>query len=173
VTPGTVFLDRDGVLNRKAPEGDYITTSGEVEVLPGAPEALARLNAAGARVVVVTNQRGVARGRMTLSDLDAVNARLAALLAPGRWDALYSCPHEGGACDCRKPGTGLFEQARAADPAIDFADAAMVGDSPSDMQAGRALGLRTVLVGGERGGGELADAVVPDLAAAVDRLVRG
>jgi D-glycero-D-manno-heptose 1,7-bisphosphate phosphatase len=82
--PTTVFLDRDGVINRKPPEGDYVERWEQFEFLPGAIEALALLAAAGIRAVVVTNQRGVALGRMTLGDLDDIHRRMQAELEIGR-----------------------------------------------------------------------------------------
>lgn len=162
----TIFLDRDGTLNEKAPEGDYVKSPAELRMLPGAAEAVAELHRAGLRLVLVTNQRGVARGLMSQADVDAVHAALARELEAhgGRLDAVFVCPHAAGACDCRKPGIGLFVQARDADPGIDFARAMMVGDAPSDMEAGRAAGLQTVAIGPRAGEADhsaasLADAV--------------
>ena len=109
-----VFLDRDGVINRKRPEGSYVTSWDEFELLPGALEALALLAKTGARVIVVTNQRGIARGRMTGDDLEEIHTRLRATVsaAGGRLDAIYHCPHEGP-CRCCKPEPGMFEDAAA------------------------------------------------------------
>ena len=139
----TAFLDRDGTINEKAPEGEYVTDPGGFRFLPGAEEAVRLLDAGGWRVVVVSNQRGVALGRMTMDDVDAVNARMAHLPI----EAVYVCPHERGTCDCRKPGTGLFERARAELPDIRFAGAVVIGDAPSDIAAGEAIGARTYRVG--------------------------
>jgi D-glycero-D-manno-heptose 1,7-bisphosphate phosphatase len=162
----TVFLDRDGTLNVKAPEDEYVTSPDELVMLPGAAAAVAELNRAGLRTVLVTNQRGIARGRMTAADLDAVQAKLAAELAAqgAHLDDVRFCPHERGECDCRKPGIGMFVQAREADPGIDFARSVMVGDARSDMEAGRAAGMVTVAIG--EGAGE-ADHVAASLADAV------
>lgn len=145
----TVFLDRDGVINRKPPEGRYVTRWEEFEFLPGSIDALAILRRRGARLIVVTNQRGVARGAMSLGDLDAIHARMREVLRArdADVDAIYVCPHEAGTCDCRKPGIGLFQQALADDPAIELARAVMVGDSASDAAAGRTLGIRVAIVG--------------------------
>jgi histidinol-phosphate phosphatase family protein len=137
------FLDRDGTINEKAPEGDYITTTERFRFLEGAEQAVRMLAGDGWRVVVVTNQRGVALGRMTLEDVDRVNERMAHLPISG----VFVCPHERGSCDCRKPGTGLFEQARAAFPEIEFERSVVIGDAESDMLAGRAIGARTFRVG--------------------------
>ncbi len=146
--PRTVFLDRDGVINRKAPKGDYVKRWEEFEFLPGAREALALLTLRGFRTIVVTNQRGIARGLMTEGDLTEIHRRMARELAAvgARLDAIYYCPHEHGTCACRKPAIGLFERARDAFPDIDFSSAYMIGDSSDDMEAGRRAGCRTILV---------------------------
>lgn len=160
----TVFLDRDGTLNEKAPEGDYVKGPDELRMLPGAAAAVAALNEAGLRVVLVTNQRGVARGLMSAADVEAVHAALrGALAAAGaRLDAIYVCPHEGETCDCRKPGIGLFVQARDADPAIDFARSIMVGDAASDVDAGRTAGMLTVGLGPRAAGADHAEDALAD-----------
>ncbi|HEV2062608.1 MAG TPA: HAD-IIIA family hydrolase, partial [Solirubrobacteraceae bacterium] len=103
--PGAAFLDRDGTINVKPPEGEYVEAPEELRLLPGAAAAIARLNAAGLPVIVVTNQRGVALGRMTEADVAAVHDRLREELsrAGAHVDAIYHCPHQEGACACRKP----------------------------------------------------------------------
>ncbi len=144
----TVFLDRDGTINRKAPEGDYVRRADELVLLDGAASAIARLRSAGARVVVVTNQRGVALGRMSLADLTEVHAELHRQLAEAGTDvdAIYACPHGVGACDCRKPKPGLFLRAAEDHPAIELTGSAVVGDSMTDVEAGAGLGMVTVLL---------------------------
>jgi len=178
----TVFLDRDGVINEKAPEGDYVRRPEDLKLLKGATQAIARLNRAEVRVVVVTNQRGVARGLYTADDVRAIQCTLEKLLAADRahLDGFYFCPHDVGACNCRKPLTGLFEQARADFPEIDAASSVMIGDSLSDIEFGRAVGTRTILIKGNpelhgRGTGHterLADRCFGSLAEAVDFLLR-
>jgi D-glycero-D-manno-heptose 1,7-bisphosphate phosphatase len=144
----TVFLDRDGVLNEKAPEGDYVTCWQRFRVLPGVPQAIARLNRAGLRVVVVTNQRGIARGLYTLENVEAMHAGFAELLVRhgAHVDAFLICPHEEGECDCRKPLTGLFDQAKARFPEITAAESVMIGDSAADMEFGRRVGMATIWI---------------------------
>lgn len=144
----TIFLDRDGTINRKQPEGDYVKSWAEFEFLPGALAGISLMARSGARIICVTNQRGIARGRMTEADLADVHERMLAeiRLAGGRIDAIYHCPHEGGDCDCRKPLTGMFERARLDFPEIDFANSLMVGDALSDMKAASSLGCKAVLV---------------------------
>lgn len=141
-----VFLDRDGTINVKAPRGAYISSSELVRLLPGAAAAIAKLNARRIPVIVVTNQRGIAQGKMTLGDLDAVHARLDALLdAEGAYvDRYYYCPHGSGACGCRKPRTGLFKRAVQDLRLSSFARTVTIGDQSSDVQAGRRVGSYTV-----------------------------
>lgn len=142
----TAFLDRDGTINEKAPggSGSYVTSWEQFRFLPGAIEAMELLRAAGWRVVVVTNQRGIALGTMTRAQVDEIHRRMG-VLAPV--DAVYVCPHDNGECDCRKPGVGLFRRAQHNDPGIDFAHSVVFGDSKSDIEAGERLGARTVQVG--------------------------
>jgi D-glycero-D-manno-heptose 1,7-bisphosphate phosphatase len=161
-----VFLDRDGVVNRKAPEGDYITSWARFEFLPGALEGLRLLAVAGPAVVVATNQRGIARGRMTEAALADIHERMRAEVAEagGRIDAVYHCPHEGG-CECRKPGVGMFERA-AGELGVRLDSAAVIGDRASDMQAAATIGALRVLVRGHDEPMPPVDHVADDLAAA-------
>ena len=144
----TIFLDRDGVINRKQPEDDYVTCWQRFEFLPRAVAAIALLHAAGRRVIVVTNQRGIARGRMSVAEVQEIHRRMQEELARrgARIDGIYVCPHDYGECTCRKPAVGLFRQAQADFPAIDFAYAAIIGDSLSDLLPARELGSAAVLV---------------------------
>ena len=144
----TLFLDRDGTINRKRPENDYVKSCEEFEFLPNALAGLRRMAASGARMICVTNQRGVARGRMTEEALRDIHRWMldAVREAGGRIDAVYYCPHEAGECDCRKPLTGLFQRARMDFPDIDFADSLVVGDAMSDMAAASRLGCGSALV---------------------------
>jgi D-glycero-D-manno-heptose 1,7-bisphosphate phosphatase len=143
-----VFLDRDGTLNVKPPAHEYVERPEALHMLPGAAAAVARLNRAGLWVGLVTNQRGVALGRMSVEDLDAVHVRLEELLSDegANLDAIYVCPHGADECSCRKPKPGLLLQAQRDHPEIDFEHAAIIGDSVSDVQAGRALRLKTILL---------------------------
>lgn len=146
--PRTVFLDRDGVICRKAAEGDYVKNLREFAFLPRAKEALTLLTAYGYHLIVVTNQRGIARGLMTEEDLAEIHGYMARALqtAGARLDAVYHCPHEIGTCNCRKPLTGMFEQARADFPGLEFSDSCLIGDSLSDMEAGTRLGCVNILL---------------------------
>jgi len=146
----TVFLDRDGVLNEKMPEGRYVTCWNEFHLLPGVPEAIARLNRAGLRVVVVSNQRGIALGLYTAADVESIHASLQDLLKThgAHVDAFYFCPHDKHQCNCRKPLPGLFEQAVAQFHTITTAASVMIGDSLSDIEFGRRLGMKTIFLDG-------------------------
>ena len=164
----TVFLDRDGTINVLFPD-DYVKRWDEFRFLTGAPEAVARLKHAGLRVVLVTNQRGVALGRMTADDLDDVHRQMVKKIGV-ELDGVYACTHDLDSCDCRKPGVGLFLRAQRDLPEIDFARSAVIGDSGFDMEAGRRLGMRLVFVGGEAPGD--VDLVAPSLGEAVDEVLR-
>ena len=178
---GTVFLDRDGTINEKAPEGDYVHRVEDLKLLEGAGAAIARLNHAGVRVVVVTNQRGVALGLFSKEEVLKIEAALVNMLAAdgARLDGIYFCPHDEGTCNCRKPLPGLFDQAQSDFPEIDPASSVMIGDSLSDIEFGRGLGMRTIFIEGpperQRSGAkrarELADMRARSLAEAVEYLL--
>ncbi len=174
-----VFLDRDGTLNVKSPDGEYIERPEALELLPGAATAVRMLNQAGLWTGVVTNQRGVALGRMSAEDLDAIHERLKHLLRlEGAYvDAIYACPHGIDECECRKPRPGLLLRAQSEHAALDFARAAIVGDSSSDIETGEQLGLTTVLIsetGRDQAAADIAaDHVVADLVQAASLLIAG
>lgn len=144
------FLDRDGTINLKAPEGDYIKSPAELRLLPGAAEAIRRLNDAGTVVIVVSNQRGIALGRMSEQDLEAVHADLAKRLraeSGAQIDAFLHCPHDVGQCACRKPRPGMLAEAVRRFPEIDLGQSVLIGDAASDIEAGRSFGVNTVQLG--------------------------
>ncbi|CAM2007827.1 D-glycero-alpha-D-manno-heptose-1,7-bisphosphate 7-phosphatase [Acanthopleuribacter pedis] len=166
----TLFLDRDGVLNRRIVD-DYVTCRDEFEILPGVPSSLRALQEAGFRLVVVTNQRGIAVGRMTRAAVDDVHVYLNQHLAEvgATIDAFYVCPHDRHVgCPCRKPAPGLLDQAHRDQP-VDWAASYLIGDSDSDIAAGRARGVTTLKVAGEGDG--TADWMVPDIAAATAKIL--
>jgi D-glycero-D-manno-heptose 1,7-bisphosphate phosphatase len=162
----TVFLDRDGVVNEKMPEGEYVKNWSDFRFLPGSLEAIRRLNQAGIRVVIVTNQRGISLGLYSMADLETIHAEFQSALrsAGARVDRIYVCPHPKGECDCRKPSPGLFEQARQEFPEITVASSVMIGDSFSDIEFGRQLGMRTVLISGRGSHLRLSDEKALELA---------
>ncbi len=165
-----MFLDRDGTLNTSPPPGDYVTDPDQLELLPGAGEAVAALNRAGVWVGVVTNQRGIALGLLGPAELEAIHARLRELLAAhgAHLDGIWTCPHHAGTCDCRKPAPGLLLAARRAVPEIDFSRSALIGDSAIDIAAGNAVGATTVRLGSDIGEATL---VASDLAEATEALL--
>jgi D-glycero-D-manno-heptose 1,7-bisphosphate phosphatase len=171
-----VFLDRDGVINV---DRGYVHRVEDFRFVPGSDAAMARLQAAGWRLVVVTNQSGLARGLYSIDDYQRFTAHLRAQLAAVgvQLDAVLHCPHLPDAsvpayrlaCDCRKPGPAMLLQA-ARELSLDLGDSVIVGDRLSDVRAGRAAGVgRCVLVRSghalEAGDAQQADAVYDDLAA--------
>jgi D-glycero-D-manno-heptose 1,7-bisphosphate phosphatase len=140
-----LFVDRDGTLN---PDLHYLKDPARLELNRGVGEALARAHDHEYLVVCVTNQSGIERGLYTQEDVDRIHLRLNELLARhgARVDAFYYCPHAPEReCSCRKPGTGLFEQAQR-EWSIDLASSAVVGDRALDVEAGKKLGLLTAVV---------------------------
>src|ERR1700756_700212 len=143
-----VFLDRDGVINRAPAEGDYILRWDDFHFLPGVAEAISSLQGAGWTVIVVSNQRCVAKGLLTIAELEAIHQKMKEELAKAgaRLDGIYYCPHEKEPpCDCRKPSPGMFLRAARAHQ-IDLSVSWMVGDSENDIEAGRRAGCRTVRI---------------------------
>jgi D-sedoheptulose 7-phosphate isomerase len=145
-----LFLDRDGVINVKPPEHDYVREWEAFRFYPGAPEALRTLSGMGYRLIVTTNQRGIARGLLTERALQEIHANMLDSLATHgvEMDAVYYCPHdEHHRCQCRKPAPGMFYRAQAEMPyAIDFENSIVVGDSASDVAAGESIGAKTALI---------------------------
>ncbi len=143
------FLDRDGVINRRPREGEYVTRWEDLHILPGVAEAISLLREAGFLAIVVTNQRAVAKGLLTESDLEFIHQRMRDAIAEAgsAIDGVYYCPHEKEpACECRKPAPGMLLRA-AAEHGINLAESWMIGDSANDMAAGQAAGCRTAWIG--------------------------
>ena len=148
-----VFLDRDGTLNE---EVNYLHRPEDMRLLPGVPQALARLKEAGFKLVVITNQAGVARGYYREEDVKALHQYMNGLLADfgAEIDGFYYCPHHPvhgigdykKNCLCRKPGIGMFLQAEE-QFAVDKAHSYMIGDKLLDTRAGQNYGVFSVLVG--------------------------
>jgi heptosyltransferase-2 len=141
----TVFLDRDGTLNR---DTGYVKSPDELDLLPDVGEALSRLKRVGAKLVLVTNQSGIARKLLTLGDLELIHAKLRSLLesAGAALDAIYFCPHHpDDACLCRKPGTAMVDRA-VADLGLDLSRAYVIGDQLRDLELAGRIGARGILV---------------------------
>jgi D-glycero-D-manno-heptose 1,7-bisphosphate phosphatase len=176
-----VFLDRDGVINRKAPEGQYIYRWDDFHLLPGAEDAIARLNRSGYTVIVVTNQRGAALGFYSEGDIQRLHEQLRKHLSASgaHLDAVYYCPHDKNGCDCRKPGPGMFLQAFRDFPSASGSNSIVIGDSRSDIEAGVGLGMPTIFIqsdpsrqkpGADRAAA-MADEIAGSLFEAVDRFL--
>ncbi len=142
-----VFLDRDGVINEKAAPHEYIRSSIEFRLLPNIADWIRLFNALEFVVIVITNQRGVARGLMTEASLASIHSRMLEELAAqgARIDDIFCCPHEENSCDCRKPKPGLVYAARDKWD-IDLAHSLILGDSDSDQQLAAACGVRFLRV---------------------------
>lgn len=173
-----MFLDRDGTI---VEDPGFLHEAAAVRLLPGAAAAIRRLNEAGWPVVTISNQSGIARGLYSVRAYDAVQQRLAELLAAAgaRLDGSSFCPHHPaftGACACRKPGTRLFLEASER-LGIDLRRSWFVGDRLSDVEPARRLGGHGLLVATGQGASHRAQAaalgvpVVQDLAAAVTHLL--
>lgn len=143
------FLDRDGTINEKPPEHEYVTRIEDFRLLPDAVEGMAQLARCGHALVIVSNQRGVARGQVSRELLEATEEVLQDTLRRHEAEiaGFYYCPHElDENCECRKPRPGMLLQA-GSELALDLRDSWMIGDSPSDVEAGRAAGCRTAYLG--------------------------
>jgi histidinol-phosphate phosphatase family protein len=138
-----VFLDRDGTLME---EVDYCREPEKVRILPGVVEGLAALKAAGYFRVIVTNQSGIGRGRITMDEYEAVQCRLLELLGPGSIEAVEFCPDAPGvASDRRKPGAGMIFAAQET-LNIDLSRSWLIGDKSSDVRCGLNAGVKSILV---------------------------
>ncbi|MCQ8103386.1 D-glycero-beta-D-manno-heptose 1,7-bisphosphate 7-phosphatase [Methylomonas sp. SURF-2] len=146
MTERWVILDRDGVINVDSDE--FVKSPEEWLPLPGSLEAIAELNRHGFKVVVITNQSGLARGLFDLASLAAMHEKMRGMLAElgGQVEAIYFCPHgPKEQCQCRKPKAGMYK-AFASDKSVDLSSVYAVGDSYRDIEAARAAGARPVLV---------------------------
>jgi histidinol-phosphate phosphatase family protein len=161
----SLFLDRDGVINRKL-DGDYVKKVEEFEFIEGVPAAVARFSSFFQRVMLVTNQQGIGKGIMTHEDLKQVHDFMEEGLreAGGYLDRIYYCPELAAKnAPCRKPNTGMAEQAQRDFPEIRFEHSLMVGDSLSDLEMGKRLGMTTVFISDAAEQPEMADYVFKSL----------
>jgi len=174
-----IILDRDGVINYDSDQ--FIKKPEEWKPIPGSLEAIARLNQAGYRVAVATNQSGIGRGLLDMAMLNAIHSKMhkACALVGARIDAVFFCPHTNdNNCDCRKPKSGMLEEIAARYGLTDLDDVPVVGDSLRDLQPAAALGAQPYLVLTGKGiktqaAGGLPEGtlVFPDLASVVVELV--
>lgn len=146
-----IILDRDGVINFDSDQ--FIKHPDEWKPIPGSLEAIARLTREGWRVVVATNQSGLARGLLEMATLNAIHAKMhkAVMVAGGRIEAVFYCPHSAEMeCECRKPKWGMFVEISIR-YASDLRDVPVVGDSLRDLSAAAAMGAKPILVKSGKG----------------------
>jgi D-glycero-D-manno-heptose 1,7-bisphosphate phosphatase len=175
-----VILDRDGVINRDSDQ--FIKTPDEWRAIPGSLEAIARMNHAGFRVVIATNQSGVGRGLFEMSTLNAIHEKMHRALsqAGGHIDAVFFCPHTADSdCECRKPKTGMMKEIGVRF-GVDLTGVPVIGDSLRDLLAAEACGAQPILVLTGKGEKTLRDGgfpkntvIFPDLAFAASALLVG
>ena len=147
----TLFLDRDGVINIKL-DGRYVRNFEEFKFIPGAELAIANLSRIFKRILIVTNQQGIAKGIMSAEDLDSLHKDMLQQLkiTGGVIEKIYYCPHLAAEnCKCRKPNPGMIQQAIIDFPDLENENSYLVGDSDSDITAGNEMGLITVKVDNE------------------------
>ena len=149
-----VFLDRDGVINRKMPEGDYVKDWSEFSFLPGALKAIRMLKENGFLIAIITNQRCVATGIVTEEGLKEIHKRMLNEIrrCGGDIDAVYFCPHDiSDGCNCRKPEPGMISSAirdfRDCDVEVDLKRSYVIGDSEKDIASAKALGIKSIKIG--------------------------
>ena len=175
-----IVLDRDGVINHDSAQ--FIKSPHEWRPIPGSLEAIARLNHAGYRVVIATNQSGIGRGLFDMATLNTIHEKMhkALALAGGRLDALFYCPHTADAqCECRKPKTGMLREIGVRF-GVDMTGVPCVGDSLRDLNAADAVGAQPMLVLTGKGEQTLREGnfpkntvIFPDLAFAASALLTG
>lgn len=154
-----LFLDRDGVISQRLP-GDYVRKWDDFRFLDGAREAIVLLNETFGRIIIVSNQQGVGKGLMSQQELEEIDRQMKMEIgnSGGRIDASFYCTRLANENHPdRKPGTGMGLKAKVMFPEIDFKKSVMVGDSSSDMEFGKKLGMVTVFIGPDDHGSENAD----------------
>jgi D-glycero-D-manno-heptose 1,7-bisphosphate phosphatase len=175
-----IVLDRDGVINYDSDQ--FIKAPEEWRAVPGSVEAIARLNHAGYRVVIATNQSGIGRGLFDMATLNAIHEKMhrALALVGGRIDALFYCPHTADSqCECRKPATGMLREIGVRF-GVEMTGVPCVGDSVRDLLAADAVGAQPMLVLTGKGEKTLREGsfpkntlIFPDLAFAASALLSG
>ena len=159
-----LFLDRDGVINRRLP-GQYVQSIEEFKFLPGVLDALPRLSKKTDKIIIVTNQQGVGKELMTYEQMEQVHEYMQQQIEKkgGRVDAIFSCTElASDTNNCRKPSPAMGIYAKKKFPNINFSKSLMVGDSASDIQFGQALGMKTVLMQGKEEEADMLSTINPD-----------
>ena len=143
-----IFLDRDGVINKKVPEKDFVKNADELAYLPNVKKIVDVIKKKGYLVIIISNQSGINRGIIKKENLEKINEKLKKDL---NVDGIYYCPHlPEENCACRKPKTGLIDMA-VMDFNIDIKNSLLIGDNDFDIAAGNAAGCKTIMVDGNKG----------------------
>lgn len=141
------FFDRDGVINEKAPDHDYIKSWDEFKFIPDIIDVMKYVQSKGYMIIIVTNQRGIARGRMTIEDLLQIHEHLSKELAKHKVFVtdIFFCPHDiSDNCDCRKPKPGMLLRAKKLNN-IDFKKSYLIGDSETDIISANSVDIKSIL----------------------------
>jgi len=165
-----IFLDRDGIINQNADIHEYITCWREFKFLPGVLNSLAELAKTNYKIIVITNQRGVALGKINLSDLNQMHVNMVSQIKNkgGRIDKVYFCPHNFNECNCRKPLPGMLDLV-ANEFDIDLNNSWVIGDSQNDIELGKSRGCKTIYIGKKNEYN--ADFYVKDLQEAIKKII--
>ncbi len=159
-----IFLDRHGIINKKAKEHEYITSWEKFEFLPGVLKSLKKLSKTDYKIIIITNQRGIACRKMSVNDLKEIHKKMVSKIKSekGRIDKIYFCPHNIGECNCRKPLPGLIDRA-SKEIGINLKQSWVIGDSLLDIQLGKSRKCKTIYIGKEIGQNIFADHAVRNL----------
>ena len=144
----TLFLDRDGVINKKL-EGRYVRNFSEFEFMPGALDTISKLSNVFSRIIIVTNQQGISKGIMSDADLNTLHIQMGERIeqSGGKINKIYYCPHlKELDCMCRKPKPGMIQQTIIDFPEVIIENSYLIGDSDSDIEAGKRMNLTAVKV---------------------------
>jgi D-glycero-D-manno-heptose 1,7-bisphosphate phosphatase len=168
-----IFLDRDGVINQKAAEHEYITTWEDFHFLPNVLKALEKISKTEYTIIIVSNQRGISRGKMSKVDLDHIHKNMIKEIKKygGRIDKIYYCPHGYDECKCRKPLPGMLDTAKS-NHSLCLEDSWIIGDSSSDIHAGKARKCKTIYIGEKDDVVALSDYSVKSLDEAVNVILQ-
>ena len=159
----TLFLDRDGVINHRVK--GYISSDKDFNFIDGVVHSFSKTNILFEKIIIITNQQGIGKGLMTVSDLNMIHDQMIDTINKngGRIDRIYYCPHLiSENCECRKPKIGMFNQSKLEFPEIDFKESFFIGDSDSDMEAARLAGSKFIKVSSDYSLSDWVDSIKVD-----------
>ena len=167
-----VFIDRDGVINKQAKAHEYITSWKEFKFFPTLLNAFAKISKTDYKIIIITNQRGIARGKMSVDDLGKIHKKMSEeiIKAGGRIDGIYFCPHDDNSCNCRKPLPGLLDKAMN-EKNLCLQESWVVGNFLSDIELGKSRNCKTIYIGNNKQTTNLSDFSVNCLDEAVDLIL--